>query len=593
VPGFFDGDGQGGSAGKVWRVRFTPDEEGLWKYKASFRRGPNVAVSLESEAGEADSTIDGDAGEFTVKPIGKDAQGHFRTGRLEYVGSHYLKRRDGGYWLKGGTDSPENLLAYKGFDNTQTGGTRKKGKLLEFNEHASDWRAGDPDWDTPDYSFANDHDGRRIIGALNYLADRHVNSIYFLPMNVGGDGQDTHPWANVSTPTQLAGNSGNDNLHYDLSKLAQWDIVFRHAQLRDIHLHVVLSEAEADNKRELDNGTLGIERKLFYREMIARFAHHNALQWNVCEEFDLGDGWWGSIEQEAERVLEFADYISQLDAYHHPLTVHQSNHRYFQQRPQLSVYRFFLGHENFDLTSLQRAKEFEGWSNVVEAFRRASAATGRPLVIMVDEPESPDRIVLGPPSHNNDRVDATRRFMMWDIYLSGAGGVEWYINDRDQSLDHFGEVLKPNEGRLELEKLWQQTFFARNFVEQHLPFWEMEPDDDLVRGACDDYGGPECFAKPGEVYAVYLPCGTNNTNHGGPPEINLTAAADATFVLRWYDPRTGKFADATHTLNGGAWRSLGHTPDGAGNPNDWVALIKQQPPTLPADAPTEEATSAK
>ena len=32
---------------------------------------------------------------------------------------HYLKFVDGGYWLKGGADSQENMLGYADFDNTQ------------------------------------------------------------------------------------------------------------------------------------------------------------------------------------------------------------------------------------------------------------------------------------------------------------------------------------------------------------------------------------------------------------------------------------------------------------------------------------------
>jgi len=40
-----------------------------------------------------------------------------------------------------------------------------------------DWQSGDPDW--------GNGKGKAIIGALNYLASQHVNSIYFLPMNIG------------------------------------------------------------------------------------------------------------------------------------------------------------------------------------------------------------------------------------------------------------------------------------------------------------------------------------------------------------------------------------------------------------------------
>src|SRR5215216_3753853 len=117
VPGFFDGDGKGGASGDVWRVRFSPDEAGTWSYKASFRGGADVAIDLSPTAG-APTSFDGTSGSFEVAERDPAAPGFLKWGRLGYVGKHYLKFRDGPYWLKGGTDSPENLLAYSGFDNT-------------------------------------------------------------------------------------------------------------------------------------------------------------------------------------------------------------------------------------------------------------------------------------------------------------------------------------------------------------------------------------------------------------------------------------------------------------------------------------------
>ena len=68
---------------------------------------------------------------------------------------------------------------------------------------------GDPDW--------GDGKGRGIIGALNYLASQHVNSIYFLTMNVGGDGKDVWPWIG---PIDPKGSPNNDNLHFDIAQAA-------------------------------------------------------------------------------------------------------------------------------------------------------------------------------------------------------------------------------------------------------------------------------------------------------------------------------------------------------------------------------------
>jgi hypothetical protein len=77
-------------------------------------------VDLSPTAGKT-TAFDGANGTFTVANRDAKAPGFLKWGRLEYVGKHYLKFRDGPYWIKGGTDSPENFFAYDGFDNTAKG----------------------------------------------------------------------------------------------------------------------------------------------------------------------------------------------------------------------------------------------------------------------------------------------------------------------------------------------------------------------------------------------------------------------------------------------------------------------------------------
>jgi len=52
-----------------------------------------------------------------------------------------------------------------------------------------------------------------------------------------------------------------------------------------MYLHFKTQECEIVNL--LDNGELGPQRKLYYRELIARFGHHLALNWNLGEEVGL------------------------------------------------------------------------------------------------------------------------------------------------------------------------------------------------------------------------------------------------------------------------------------------------------------------
>ena len=539
VPGYFAGDGAGGAAGDVWRVRFNPDEPGEWTATASFREGAGVAVAVladespDPSAGAA-AAFDGDVDVLTVAPVDAAAPGFASKGRLAYRGTHYLQFPDGSGFIKAGADSPENWLGYVGFDNTSDfgAGPNTASGLHEFPTHAADWQAGDPDWDSPD--TANPNDGRAIIWALNYLASEGINSIYFLPMNIGGDGKDSWPYADPGIDGN--GSPANDNLRFDISKLEQWEVFFQHAQDKGILLHWVMNEAETPNKQELDNATLGTERRLFYREMSARFAHHNAMYWNVSEEYNL------ALNLGAATVLEFARAIKGQDPYDHPVTVHNAGNPF---NPNSGPWAAFVGEMDIDLTSLQRARAADGWGQVVEDYRAATTAAGKPIPVMIDEPASPTRDVAD--------FDDFRKRVIWDVLLPGGHG-EWFINNRDQSLEDFREFAK----------IWRETAIARRFIEDNLPFQDMAPDRSLVSGESGTFGGAEVFAKAGEVYAVYYPDASSTGT------LDLSGS-NATFRLDWFNPRTGAFEGTPATIVGGGPVMMPPPPSDSGE--DWVALL--------------------
>lgn len=529
VPGFFDGDGKGGLSGRVWRARFTPDQQGKWSYTASLRTGSEIATKLEPDAGQEASLPDS-SGTFEVDAIDPEAPGYLKWGRLNYVGKHYLKFQDGPYWLRGGTDEPEDFLGYTGF-------VRTSGKH-RYADHVSDWKNGDPDW--------AEGNGRGIIGALNYLAEQHVNSIYFLTMNVGGDGKNVWPWLGEINPK---GDPANDNLHFDVEKLQQWETVLQHAQKKGIFLHVVFNEAERANKTELDNGELGVERKLYYREMIARFGHHLAMQWNLCEEYNL------DFDLGPERIRQFADYILAIDPYKHPIAVHNVG-------DPVKVFEVIYGDPRFSMTSIQLNQR--PIHEVTERVRRGTINAGLPIPISLDE-FTLDRGQRA--SHLPvDDAEGHRREKIWPTYLSG-GNIEFIL----------GDLLKTDSFKTdERQKLWQYLWYARKFMEAELPFWEMEPNDDLAGGASTfamGIGkgktvplGPQVFAKPGDVYAVYYPVS------------EATGTLDLSKLIgpatkRWYNPRTGEFVGQPIAIAGGANHLVGAPP--ADSQLDWVLLIRK------------------
>ncbi len=500
VPGFFAGDGAGGDSGSVWAARFTPDETGTWSYEVDFRGGAEVALDLDPGAGTEEAP-DGTTGSFGVIESDESDPDLRARGRIEYTGGHYLHTADGQVWIKGGADSPENFLGYAGFDNTvdQSGGAGTSGLqdgVHRYEPHLGDWAAGDPEWGSGE--------GHGIIGALNYLSSAGVNSIYFLPCNLGGDGRETYPYV-----------APDDLEHLDLSKLHQWEIVLAHAEQHGIALHFVLSETESGNENLHDNGTLGPQRKLFYRELAARFGHHLGVFWNIGEENDYGDA----------RQKEFAAYLRAQDPYDHPTTVHtHANDPHGQ-------YDDLLGDPNFELTSIQLSPQnAEQYS---EEWWQLSEDSGRTWVVMLDE--------IGPAGTGvtDGNAPDIRRWTLWPGLLGGAGGVEWYFGYHDLPL---GGDMRCEDFRTR-EEMWTYTRLARAFLEP-LPLDQMAPRNDLLAAA-----GEVMLAQPGSVYALYL--------EDGDPDAELDLSdAGGSCTLTWYDVRTGTWSTPA-TLQGGGSVVLG------------------------------------
>ncbi len=276
--------------------------------------------------------------------------------------------------------------------------------------------------------------------------------------------------------------------------------------------------------------------------MVARFGHHNALIWNLCEEYNLG------LDLKPQSIREFAAYLAQLDTYDHPITVHHS-------KDPVQSWKPFLGDELFSITSLQIGRgDIEP---VVERFRRLTRQAGRALPIAVDEFTVTTN---NQPWIPVDDSVALRKEKLWPAYLSG-GQVEFIV----------AELLDTEDFR-KYDALWKYIWYARRFMERHLPFWEMEPADELLTGE-SVYSGKtsshdgQVFAKEGECYAIYLPVARQTG------VLNLNRAAGE-FVKRWYNPRTGKFDEARESLTGGRNVKMGpapSTPD-----EDWVVLISKR-----------------
>lgn len=518
IPGFYAADGNAketsASSGNKWRVHFTPDRDGVWSYTASFRSGDNVAVNESKAAGKATS-FDGESGSFNVGLSDKKGVDHRGKGMLRYVGEYHLQyAASEEAFIKVGPNGPENLLAYSDFDgtyDTACNGDPVDQSLHTYEPHISDWKSGNPSW--------KGGKGKGLIGAMNYLSDVGTNSMYFLTYNIdGGDGCDVWPWTSEKTKDR-----------FDVSKLAQWETVFAHMDAKGILLHVILSERQ--NAKSIGSGNgdgdeLNDIRKLYYRELVARFGHHLAVQWNLGEENTNND----------RKKIEFANYIRSIDPYNHPITVHTSDSKSFE------YYEAILGEPSFEATSLQA--DIEDYNELAIYYREQSAKYGRKWSVYADEQA---------PNAGNERADLLRKDGLWGNLMGGGAGVEWY-SSFDLSLEDFRKF----------ELLWEEMNHARQFFELHLPFDKMEPANDHTASK-DDF----VLAKENEVYAVYLP-------GGGDGSLELGGSASSVFDVWWYNPRKGGALQrgAVQTVKGGGTRDFGSPPSESGK--DWVVLVKAE-----------------
>lgn len=544
IPGYYAADGNaaqtGATSGNVWITRFTPPRTGTWIYEASFLTGPNVAMPPTPTG--TPTSFHGDSGKLLVSESTATAPDLRAKGRLQYVGQRYLRFANGDYKLKLGTNTPENFLGYNQFDGFQE-------TPNSYDRHENDWSTGDPAW--------RDGAGKSIIGAINYLSAKGVNSIFSILVTVKGDSQgDVHPWITTATRER-----------FDISKLEQWQIVFGHASKKGMTLNLAFLETENEAIFEDEAGVskstgFAPNRKLFYREMIARFSHNIGFAVTLGEE----NGWseedihgggnpWGVGNTDAQRRM-FTTYLRSLDAYSSPIYVHTF--------PSLKeeIYAPMLGPASggrMEGATLQMAVKETTHAETLEWISR-STKRGQPWVVTADEFGDG-----GVPVASSGALDMSFRAQFcWGNVLAGGGGVEVFSAYVDQGLDDFRVF----------ESAWSEFSRPMALFETHnIPFYAMTNRDDLVTTArTHSNAWLYALAAPGDSYVIYE---SGNLE----PQLDLSEYSGSFFV-RWFNPRKEESTDlatgSLSTVKGGSKVGLGKPPSDVGK--DWVVVVARSIP---------------
>lgn len=443
--GYFTADGDaansGANRGSLWRANLVLEQPGSHDVTQYFCSGTNVAL----DGCEGDRV-----GSRQVTFIdGSDVALTKRRLTLTQGATRYLEQGDAPF-IKTGAGSPENILAYADFDGTyDAGGTPfpalAEDQLHAFKPHLKDARPDDPAW--------GNGKGAALLGLFNYYEEVGVNSQYLVAMNIHGDGWDVSPWV-----------SHDDPYVFDVSKLAQWRTVFEHANKRGVAIHFFFTETENESFLEAHDGlTIGEDfapsRKLYYREMVARFGHLPMIIWNLGEENGVagnsGEDPYRQPTSPAQRMV-FADYIDQLDHRGHAIVSHN------WPDEEEAIYGTKLGHASFSGISLQAHHNY--FDKVMEWTQR-SAAAGRPWMVSIDEP-------LGWEFGARPDADVDRRdevlTVLWPSLLGGATGVEWYFGWQNNAPTSD----LSSEDQRSRDRLWRTSAKVRTFFEG-LPLTKM------------------------------------------------------------------------------------------------------------------------
>ena len=511
VPGYFAADGNAANtsatSGNKWRAHLAPDHVGKWNYTVSFRHGKDVAVSADANAGEPVTDIDGMTGTLDIAATDKSGRDFRGKGRLDYVGKHHLQfAGNKEFFLKAGVDAPENLLAFREFDGDFKTDGHKDNLVKDWAAHVQDWKQGDPTW--------GDGKGKGLIGAINYLASQGLNVFSFLTLNIEGDDRNVFPYT-----------SYDERLRIDCSKMDQWEIVFSHGDKLGMYLH--FKTLECENVNLLDKGQLGPQRKLYYRELIARFGHHLAMNWNLGEEV----GYVNPVS--TQQKVDWANYFANNDPYHHHIVIHNGN-KHFDLLGDASPLTGF---------SLQTSQEdFKNVHGSTLNYLRRSVAAGKPWVVACDEPGDAQHSLIPDaedPTHDNPRKNA-----LWGNIMAGGAGVEWYFGYKHAHSDLTCQDFRAREN------MWKQSSIALEFFrDSKIPFWDMSNANKLLISK-NGY----CLAETGKHYLVFAKDATETA-------LDLTKA-NGTFEVKWFNPRSGGDVQVgtVEAVKGGGKFSLGQPP---------------------------------
>ena len=333
------------------------------------------------------------------------------------------------------------------------------------------------------------------------------------------------PW--MAEKPESFDHPGIDFTRFNIPYWQKWERMVRFARDRDMIVSVIqdISMHKAQPAEYSDD-----ERR-YLRYMVARLSAYSNVTYDLGDDMDsFRDEKW----VHATGIL-----IESWDPYKHLATSHPV-HRENQDRASAW----------FGFTSIQDWRRPQHALMLEE--REIQKKTGRIIPQANEEYGYEDHYPHWAPPPPGDSAETLRQ-MAWEIAMAGAYGTAGETSRR-------GTNIWPDTGGGWINGRSDDTTVMLKGYEHIVDFftsfewWKTEPHDELVNN------GAYCLAKPGEIYAVYLP-------KQGKVTVQLEPGA---YDAVWFSAFTGERIPLP-TVTGPSWTSP-ETPGWL----DWALLLQKR-----------------
>jgi len=398
------------------------------------------------------------------------------------------------------------------------------GEHYFFNGTTAFWIAGWRDDRIIEAAIERFH--RLKVNRIRALVNGSANIYWGEPVMTGDNfTMMLRPW--VAKDPESFDRPGIDYTRFNVPYWQKWERMLRFARERDVIMSAIIDISTHNTQAAAGSE----DERRYIRYAVARLSAFSNVTWDLGDDLDsFRDETWAHAT---------GTQIQQWDPYRHLATSHPV-HREHQDRAS----------DWFGFTSIQE------WSRRQHSLmleeRQIQLRTGRIIPQANEEYGYEDHYPRWAPPPPGDSADTLRR-VAWDIAMAGAYGTSGETCRR-------GTNIWPDTGGGWINGRSDDTTTMLNgyahLVEFFTSFewWETEPHDELVTG------GAYCLAKPGEIYAIYLPDTRKMT----------VTLAPGTYEATWFSAITGQTVPLP-PVAGPQW-SLPEPP-GA---QDWALLLQSR-----------------